>query len=115
MENANNLRRNKDRRNFQQFAVLIATPGNLVTGFALPANGKLFASSDASLTGVVPYVSIRGVDHSGDNGAVAVAQKVHALGYAQEQAVVMKSTTAQGTVKLYVQDGMGRLFVIGQG
>lgn len=81
----------------------------------MPANAKLFVSSDASLADVQNYVTVKGQERAGNNGATAVSGMVHAIGYAEEQGVVMKSTTAQGTVSLFIDNGMGKLYLIGQG
>lgn len=105
--------RRKQRQNLSAFASLIATPGNLVTGVALPANGKLVAACAAALADIGPLVSVNGTRTI--FGSAGAAGNTNSLGYYERDVTLTKAPGAAGVVTLYVQDSLGNLHKIAEG
>ena len=104
--------RRKDRQNLSKYASLISSPGNLATGFQLPANGTLFTSTTSVLAVADELVAV------GDRVltvAAGAANRKHSVGYFEAGKEVSKAPGAPGTVSLYVANGFGQPVLIGQG
>lgn len=102
----------RDRQDFRAFKTLIATPGDLVAGFKLPANGYFYISTTSALGAITPLLVARTHTLSAPIGA---ANRVQPIGYLEKAWNVVKAGGALGTVSLFVRNGMGKLIKIGQG
>lgn len=109
------LKRRKARQDFTAFDALIATPGDLLTGFSLPANGKLFVSCDTAFDDIAALLEVNGSDWSVDNGNPGSADNVLPITFGGKDATVKTAGTAPGVVSLYVANGFGTPVLIGQG
>lgn len=103
------LRARKGRQELKAFAALMATPGSLTTGVALPASATLRVATDAVLAGVTPLVQVGSRTLSASARAANVS---HGLGWFERGKVFTKAAGATGVVKLYVQDDLGDLHLI---
>jgi hypothetical protein len=105
--------RRSDRQDFKKFAALIKTPGNLVTGVSLPANGQIYVSTSTLLASSPTILVNAGTRALGVSSGPANA--THHVGKLSRAVNVVKAAGAPGTVKLYVRNGLGKLFLIAQG
>lgn len=105
-------RRRREETNFARFKALVAAPGNLATGVTLPAGVKLYASSSSALAAISPMITANSITTS---APVSQAGEARPMGYFQRDTVVIKAAGAVGTISLYVQDGVGKLYKIAQG
>jgi hypothetical protein len=100
-------------KNAQAFAALVAAPGNLATGFQLPAAADLWASSSGIHAVVKPMITANTTRTlSGDVGAANVK---HHVGYFERGVTVKKAAGAVGTISLYFKDWHGDFHLFGQG
>lgn len=106
-------KRRRERYAFQRYAALIATPGDLTTGVALPASARLRASVAAVLA--APTVVLN--ESSGrDIGLPAGASgDVHAIGWFEQDRELTKDAAAPGVVSLYIEDSFGKVYKIAEG
>ncbi len=104
--------RREARQDFKKFAALIATPGDLVAGVSLPANGLFSVSTTSVLAATTVLVN------AGTRALGAPAQAAgvtYSVGKLSRAVRVVKDGLAPGTVKLYVRDGFGKPHLIAQG
>jgi hypothetical protein len=104
--------RRKARQDLSRFDALIASPGNLASGFALPGNGRLHVSTSAALGVADALVEVGDRTLSIRSGA---ANRVCSIGYFEHGKIAIKASGAPGVVSLYVEDGLGVPILIGQG
>jgi hypothetical protein len=96
------FRRNRRvRQDFTDYAALVATPGSLTTGVALPAAGILWVSTTSALVAATALVDIGARSLGAPIGA---ANARHKIGYFETGMTVELAATAVGTVSLYVED-----------
>jgi hypothetical protein len=100
------------RQQYDRFRALVATPGNLTTGVALPAACTLYASTSSVLAATTKLVDA-GTRELGAPAGAANAQ--HCIGFFEPGVTITKHTGAPGTVSLYVQDPAGVRQLIAQG
>lgn len=101
----------RERQDFSAFKALIANPGNLATGFKLPARAELYISSSTLLAAATVLITA----NSRNLGAPAglPANQKHHVGALDRGVRVAKAVTAPANVSVYIRDGMGYLFKIG--
>lgn len=95
-----NTKRRKARQNYSELASLLATPGDLTTGFILPADAELFASCAAVLAAPT------GVIQAGTRTLclpASAANVKRSLGVVRAGTPVSVAAGVPGTVSLYVR------------
>lgn len=106
-------RKRRARQDLKGFDALIASPGNLATGIVLPANGVFFLSN-STLRAVTTVVMTVNPDRT--IGIPASAANTYSpAGWLAAGKTVAKAVGAPGTVRLYVQDDLGTLYLIAEG
>jgi hypothetical protein len=105
-------RARRARQDLSAFNALIAAPGNLVTGVALPANGLFYLTTTSALASAHVQVTCDGRSIGARAGA---AGTYSAAGWFARASVVKKDAGATGTVSLWVQDAVGSFHKIAQG
>jgi hypothetical protein len=105
------ISRNKLRRDLSEYKALIASPGNLASGFQLPANGSFSVSYNQTLAspdGVLELGNrtISCVGAPGTKGNTVVGE---------EGMLVKKVTGKAGTVSLFLLSNFGKRVLIGVG
>lgn len=111
-------KRRQAREEFRFFAGLIAAPGNLVAGVPMPAGAMLYAARSTALVATTKVLTVNAT-----GGAlvlerflpVSAAETPRALGYAREDLVLFKAAGLTGTLRVYVRNGVGKLFKIAEG
>lgn len=111
--NRQRVARRKGRQRESAFAALVATPGDLTAGVALPLAAPLVVASDAELTDVTALLETsRGAVLHAPAGAAAARWPV---GTQDAGVTITKHADAVGTVSVYVKAGLGRLLLIAEG
>jgi hypothetical protein len=100
------------RQDLSHFKSLIKTPANLVTGFTLPANGVLFASTSSVVASPTVLITVGQRNLGVPAGAANRVQRYDGI---ERGKLVKKKVGAPGTVKVYVSDGFGNPILIAQG
>lgn len=106
-------RRRKARQDFDEFAALVATPGNLATGVKLPAPAEVYVSTSSVLA--ASTVLVRTGTGRDLGGRVGPANQKHHVGRLGATLTVTKKAGAPGTVRLWVRDPAGVPKLIAQG
>lgn len=107
----NYLRSRRRRRDLDAFEPLIATPSAFPV--TIPANAEVFASYSLAFAVTTHIVTING-DREMHASARAANVPV-SLGSLTRAHVVTKNAALGGTVRLYVRDGIGKMFKIAEG
>lgn len=105
----------RDRRewqNFKKFKALIAAPGNLATGVAMPAAGDVYVSTTSVLAAKTVLVTVKGVDKWSPAAAANARDHVQ---FVERAVQVKKKAGAPGTVSAYVRNPLGKLFLFASG
>jgi hypothetical protein len=103
------------RQDFKKFKSLITTPANLVTGFKLPANGQIHISTTSVLAASTVLVTATGETVRQLGARSGPAGQTQHVGKLSRATNVVKAGGAPGTVKVYVANGFGHLYLIAQG
>lgn len=105
--------RRQQRQDFRKFQALIATPGNLATGgVVLPSNADIYVSTSSLLAASTLLVDADARSLGAPAGAAAAT---HHIGWFERAVKFVKHSGAPGTVHIYIRNGLGHLFLIGQG
>lgn len=99
------------RQDFSAYATLIATPGDLVAGFDLPASAEIFLTTDAVIVESTVLINAG----SRDLGIPVSDKQAHHVGRLETDTNVVKDAAAPGTVSMYIRDLAGALVKIGEG
>lgn len=102
----------RERQDLSAFAALIATPGDLSTGFVLPANGDLYVACSDALVATTVLVDV-GTRELGN--APSAAGRANHIGWFERGVNVVTHLGAPGTISLYIRSGLGVLLKIGEG
>lgn len=111
-------KRRKAREDFTSFAGLIATPGNLATGVALPAGAALYASRSVATLATTKILDVKaagGTLVAEQHLGTVAADAPYWVGHAREDLVLVKAVGLAGTLRVYVRNGIGTLFKIAEG
>lgn len=115
MHFASDRNRRSSLQDLYKFKSLIATPGNLTTGVALPANGQFFLSTTSALLAVTLLANVTNVKGTRALGnPISIAGAKNPIGFLERGVTVSKRGGAPGTVRLYVRDESGNSLLIAQ-
>lgn len=104
-------RKRRERQNVTAFAALIDTPGDLAAGVVFPANGVMYVSCSQELTDTTVLLEIKEVEY----GAPALpADEAYNVAFVEKDVTVTKAAGAPGVVSIFIRDGVGALFKIGE-
>jgi hypothetical protein len=104
------------RQDNHAFAALTAAPGDLVVGFALPANAEVYVSTSSVLVVTTALINVEKPGGTRDLHAPAsAAETTHHVGRLERGVNVVKAVGAPGTVSVYMRNALGRLIKIGEG
>lgn len=105
-------RKRKERQDFDAFRSLITSPASMP--FSLPANARIHIASDT----VQPGTNTPAVDIGARTLYLAAnlpVNEAHAIGYMERGVTLSRDAGAVGVLSVFLEDGFGRLFRIGEG
>ncbi len=112
------VKRRQLREDLSAFRSLIAAPGDLTAGVPMPAGAMLYGARSTALLATTKVLTVRapgGTLITEQHLPVSAAETPRWLGYVREDLVLFKATGLTGTLRVYVRNGVGKLFKIAEG
>lgn len=105
--------RKRERQNFDLFRALIAAPGDLSAGVVLPANADLYVSLAG---GAVAQTHVATDAYGRDYyvPVLAAAETFHIGRFLRGNTLEAAAGISAGQLSLYIRDGVGKLYKIGE-